>query len=92
MTVGIRSFTLTITVGKNCIFGKQVLSILTIDIVLHIHALAHLYILMPALFVVGSVIGFNNDYMCHRMWTDTESLQSSTWREFSAKIALEEHF
>ena len=32
----------------------------------------------------GSVIGFNNEYVCHRMWTDSESLQSSTWRELRA--------
>ena len=32
----------------------------------------------------GSVIGFNNEYVCHRMWTDSESLQSSTWRELCA--------
>ena len=51
MTVGIPSFTLTITVRKNCIFGKQILSILTIDIVLHIHVLVHLCILMAALLV-----------------------------------------
>ena len=52
MTVGIPSFTSTITVRKNCIFGKQILSILTLDIVLHIHVLVHLCILMPALLVV----------------------------------------
>ena len=33
MTVGIPSFTSTITVRKNCIFGKQILSILTPDVV-----------------------------------------------------------
>ena len=32
----------------------------------------------------GSVIGFNNEYVCHRMWTHSESLQSSTWRELCA--------
>ena len=32
----------------------------------------------------GSVIGFNNEYVCHRMWTDSESIQSSTWRELCA--------
>jgi len=32
----------------------------------------------------GSVIGFNNDYVCHKMWTELESLQSSTWRELYA--------
>ena len=33
-------------------FGNQILSILTLDIVLHIHVLVHLCILMPALLVV----------------------------------------
>ena len=32
----------------------------------------------------GSVIGFNSEYVCHKMWTGSESLQSSTWRELSA--------
>ena len=32
----------------------------------------------------GSVIGFNNNYVCHKMWTELESLQSSTWRELYA--------
>ena len=31
-----------------------------------------------------SVIGFNNEYVCHRMWTDSESIQSFTWRELCA--------
>ena len=31
----------------------------------------------------GSVIGFNSEYVCHKMWTGSESLQSSTWRELS---------
>ena len=58
---------------------------LTLDIVLHIHVLVHLCILMPTLLVVVLyVIGFNNEYVCHRMWTDSESLQSSTWRELCA--------
>ena len=26
----------------------------------------------------GSVIGFNNDFVCHKMWTELESLQSSS--------------
>ena len=29
----------------------------------------------------GSVIGFNNEFVCHKMWTEFESSQSSTWRE-----------
>jgi len=32
----------------------------------------------------GSVIGFNDEYVCHRMWTHSESLQSSTRRELCA--------
>jgi len=32
----------------------------------------------------GSVIGFNNEYVCHRIWMDSESLQSSTWRKLCA--------
>jgi len=31
----------------------------------------------------GSAFAFNNEYVCHRMWTD-ENLQSSTCREESA--------
>lgn len=30
----------------------------------------------------GFVIGFNNEYVCYRMWMDFESLQSFIWREF----------
>ena len=52
MRVWIPSFTSTITVRKNYIFGKQILSILTIDIVLHILVLVHLCIPMPVLLVV----------------------------------------
>ena len=32
----------------------------------------------------GSVIGFNNEYACHKTWTEFESSQSSTWRELYA--------
>ena len=32
----------------------------------------------------GSVIGFNNEYVCHKMWTEFENSQSSTWRELYA--------
>ena len=32
----------------------------------------------------GSVIGFNNEYVCHKMWTEFESSQSSTRRELYA--------
>ena len=32
----------------------------------------------------GSVIGFNDEYVCHKMWTEFESSQSSTWRELHA--------
>ena len=31
-----------------------------------------------------SVIVFNSEYVCHKMWTGSESLRSSTWRELSA--------
>ena len=77
--VGIPSFISTITVRKNCIFGKQILSNTR-------YCFANT---CPGSFVYsdasatgcGAVIGFNNEYVCHRMWTDSESLQSSTWRE-----------
>ena len=52
VTVGIPSFTSTITVRKNYIFGKQILSILTLGIVLLIRVLVHLCMLMPSLLVV----------------------------------------
>ena len=29
----------------------------------------------------GAII--DNDFMCHKMWTESESVQSSTWRELS---------
>ena len=32
----------------------------------------------------GSVIGLNNEYVCHKMWTAFESSQSSTCRELYA--------
>ena len=32
----------------------------------------------------GSVIGFNDEYVCNTMWTEFESSQSSTWRELHA--------
>lgn len=31
----------------------------------------------------GAFIDFNNDFVCHKVWTENESLQSSTWRELS---------
>ena len=31
----------------------------------------------------GAFIDFNNDFVCHKMWTENESFQSSTWRELS---------
>jgi len=31
----------------------------------------------------GAFIDFNNDFVCHKVWTANESLQSSTWRELS---------
>ena len=83
MTVGIPSFTSTITVRKNCIFGKQILSVLRLDIVLHIHVLVHLCILMPALLVVVLLLASITS-TCVRMSTDSESIQSSTWRELCA--------
>lgn len=32
----------------------------------------------------GSFIDFSDDFVCHKVWTENESLQSSTWRELSA--------
>ena len=29
----------------------------------------------------GASIDFNNDFVCHKVWTENESLQISTWRE-----------
>ena len=38
----------------------------------------------------GSVIGFNNDYVCHKTWTEVESSQSSIWRElYAIEFSLE---
>ena len=31
----------------------------------------------------GAFIDFNNDFVCHKLWTENESLRSSTWRELS---------
>ena len=31
----------------------------------------------------GAFIDFNNDFVCHKVWTENESLQSSTCRELS---------
>ena len=31
----------------------------------------------------GAFIDFNNDFVCHKVWTENESLQSSTWKELS---------
>ena len=31
----------------------------------------------------GAFFDFNNDFVCHKMWTENESFQSSTWRELS---------
>ena len=32
----------------------------------------------------GSVITFNEDYVCHKLWDPSESIRSSTWRELAA--------
>ena len=41
----------------------------------------------PSFFVYmdasGAFINFNNDFVCHKVWTENESLQSSTKRELS---------
>ena len=29
----------------------------------------------------GAIIDFNNDFVCHKMWSENERGQSSTWRE-----------
>ena len=31
----------------------------------------------------GAVMDFNNDFVCQKMWSENESVQSSTWRELS---------
>ena len=31
----------------------------------------------------GAIIDSNNDFVCHKMWTENESIQSSTWKELS---------
>ena len=31
----------------------------------------------------GAIIDFNNDFVCHRMWSENERGQSLTWRELS---------
>ena len=33
----------------------------------------------------GAIIDFNNDFVCHKMWLEKESVQSSTWRELTVK-------
>ena len=33
--------------------------------------------------VVPGIIDFNDDFVCHKMWTESESIQSSTCRELS---------
>ncbi|RMX50519.1 hypothetical protein pdam_00024182, partial [Pocillopora damicornis] len=34
----------------------------------------------------GAFIDFNNDFVCHKLWTENESLRSSTWRELSYAV------
>ena len=31
----------------------------------------------------GAIIDFNNDFVCHKMWTENDSVQNSTCRELS---------
>lgn len=31
----------------------------------------------------GAIIDFNNDFVCHKVWSENERGQSSTWRELS---------
>ena len=31
----------------------------------------------------GAIIDFNNDFLCHKMWSENERVQNSTWRELS---------
>ena len=31
----------------------------------------------------GAIIDFINDFVCHKMWTESESVHSSTWRELA---------
>ena len=49
----------------------------------------------------GTVIDFNNDFVCYKMWSEYERGQSSTWRELSviefslqsfASVLEESHF
>ena len=31
----------------------------------------------------GAIIDFNNDFVCHKTWSENERGQSSTWRQLS---------
>ena len=31
----------------------------------------------------AAFIDFNNDFVCHKMWSESETVQSSSWRELS---------
>ena len=37
----------------------------------------------------GAIIDFNNDFVCHKMWSEDERVQSSTWRELSVRFSLQ---
>ncbi|CAH3127943.1 unnamed protein product [Porites lobata] len=34
----------------------------------------------------GAIIDFNNDFVCHKIWSGNERVQSSTWRELSRAV------
>jgi len=38
---------------------------------------------------VGAIIDFNNDFVCHKMWSENERGQSSTWRELSVESSFQ---
>ena len=38
----------------------------------------------------GAFLDLNDDFVCHKVWTENESLQSSTWRELS--VIANQHY